>query len=70
MAKQSGTTKAKESSKSTKTAFSKGDMAVYPAHGVGCIESIESQEINGDTMNFYMMKIIENGMVIMINPQL
>jgi CarD family transcriptional regulator len=46
--------------------FSKGDLAVYPAHGVGCIESIESKEINGQNMNFYMMKIIENGMVIMI----
>ena len=46
--------------------FSKGDLAVYPAHGVGYIESIESKEINGDTMNFYMMKIVENGMVIMI----
>ncbi len=49
-----------------KTEFSKGDLAVYPAHGVGYIESIESKEINGDTMNFYMMKIVENGMVIMI----
>lgn len=46
--------------------FAKGDLAVYPAHGVGCIEAIESKEINGDTMNFYMMKIVENGMVIMI----
>jgi CarD family transcriptional regulator len=46
--------------------FSQGDLAVYPAHGVGYIESIESKEINGDTMNFYMMKIVENGMVIMI----
>jgi len=51
---------------STKKEFFKGDLAVYPAHGVGCIESIESKEINGDTMNFYMMKIVENGMVIMI----
>ncbi|MCA1794256.1 MAG: CarD family transcriptional regulator [Desulfotignum sp.] len=51
---------------SIKKAFAKGDLAVYPAHGVGCIESIESKEINGDTMNFYMMKIVENGMVIMI----
>ncbi|MCK5349729.1 MAG: CarD family transcriptional regulator, partial [Desulfobacula sp.] len=51
---------------STKKEFSKGDLAVYPAHGVGYIESIESKEINGDTMNFYMMKIVENGMVIMI----
>ncbi len=49
-----------------KKEFSKGDLAVYPAHGVGYIESIESKEINGDTMNFYMMKIVENGMVIMI----
>ncbi len=49
-----------------KTEFLKGDLAVYPAHGVGYIESIESKEINGDTMNFYMMKIVENGMVIMI----
>ncbi len=51
---------------STKTEFFKGDLAVYPAHGVGCIESIESKEINGENMNFYMMKIVENGMVIMI----
>ena len=49
-----------------KKEFEKGDLAVYPAHGVGYIESIESKEINGDTMNFYMMKIVENGMVIMI----
>ena len=51
---------------STKKEFLKGDLAVYPAHGVGYIESIESKEINGDTLNFYMMKIVENGMVIMI----
>ena len=61
----SKTTKAKKSS-TIKKEFSEGDLAVYPAHGVGCIESIESKQINGDTMNFYMMKIIENGMVIMI----
>ena len=65
MGANSKTTKAKESS-STKKEFSEGDLAVYPAHGVGCIESIESKQINGDTMNFYMMKIVENGMVIMI----
>jgi len=49
-----------------KCEFHEGDLAVYPAHGVGCIESIESKEINGENMNFYMMKIVENGMVIMI----
>ena len=65
MGANSKTTKAKKSS-TIKKEFSEGDLAVYPAHGVGCIESIESKQINGDTMNFYMMKIVENGMVIMI----
>jgi CarD family transcriptional regulator len=46
--------------------FNVGDLAVYPAHGVGRIESIEKREINGQAMTFYIMKILENGMVIMI----
>ena len=46
--------------------FAPGDLAVYPAHGVGQIESIESREINGEEMKFYIMKILENSMVIMI----
>lgn len=66
MAEKSGKKVAKATQTSTKKEFAKGDLAVYPAHGVGYIESIESQEINGDTMNFYMMKIVENGMMIMI----
>lgn len=66
MGEESGKTMANAKNTSTKKEFSKGDLAVYPAHGVGYIESIESQEINGDTMNFYMMKIVENGMMIMI----
>lgn len=46
--------------------FNVGDLAVYPAHGVGRIESIESRVINGETHDFYIMKILENAMVIMI----
>jgi CarD family transcriptional regulator len=46
--------------------FEVGDLAVYPAHGVGKIEAIESRVVNGETHDFYIMKIIENGMVIMI----
>ncbi len=49
-----------------KKEFIKGDIAVYPAHGVGYIKSIENKVINGENMSFYMMKIVENGMVIMI----
>lgn len=46
--------------------FHAGDLAVYPAHGVGRIESVESRVVNGEKHNFYIMKVLENGMVIMI----
>jgi CarD family transcriptional regulator len=46
--------------------FHVGDLAVYPAHGVGKIQAIESRVVNGEEHNFYIMKVIENGMVIMI----
>lgn len=46
--------------------FQVGDLAVYPAHGVGRIESIETRVVNGEKHDFYIMKVIENGMVIMI----
>jgi len=46
--------------------FRVGDLAVYPAHGVGKIEAIESKVINGEKHDFYIMKVIENNMVIMI----
>jgi CarD family transcriptional regulator len=46
--------------------FKVGDLAVYPAHGVGRIESIESREISGEKQDFYIMKILDNNMTIMI----
>lgn len=46
--------------------FRVGDLAVYPAHGVGRIDAIECKVVNGETHDFYIMKILENGMVIMI----
>lgn len=46
--------------------FKVGDLAVYPAHGVGLIEAIEEKEIGGYTLVFYIMKILENDMKIMI----
>lgn len=49
--------------------FKKGDLAVYPAHGVGVIERIESQEISGSSQDFYVMRILENDMIIMIPTQ-
>jgi CarD family transcriptional regulator len=46
--------------------FKVGDLAVYPAQGVGRIEAIETREIAGKEQNFYIMKILENNMIIMI----
>jgi len=46
--------------------FQVGNLAVYPAHGVGRIEAIEQRTINGEIHDFYIMKILENNMVIMI----
>ncbi len=47
-------------------AFKIGDMAVYPAHGVGEITAIQQRKIGGKERAFYILKIIENGMKIMI----
>jgi CarD family transcriptional regulator len=49
--------------------FKIGDLAVYPAHGVGIIERIESQEISGSSQDFYVMRILDNNMIIMIPTQ-
>jgi CarD family transcriptional regulator len=46
--------------------FNIGDLAVYPAHGVGVIEKIEAQEISGCQQDFYVMRILDNNMIIMI----
>jgi len=49
--------------------FKPGDLAVYPAHGVGVIERVESQEISGCRQDFYVMRILDNNMIIMIPTQ-
>jgi CarD family transcriptional regulator len=46
--------------------FRVGDLAVYPAHGVGQIQAIENRVVNGEQHNFYILRVLENGMVIMI----
>jgi len=46
--------------------FKVGDLAVYPAHGVGVIERVESREVSGSSQDFYVMRILENDMIIMI----
>lgn len=66
MAKKASNVIIKEEEETGIKTFQIGDLAVYPAHGVGRIESIESRTINGEKHNFYILKILENSMVIMI----
>jgi CarD family transcriptional regulator len=63
-----GDKKAKESKKikAVIKTFDVGDLAVYPAHGVGKIQAIESRVVNGEKHDFYIMKVLENNMLIMI----
>jgi len=56
----------KDAAKPKTKRFKIGDLAVYPAHGVGRIEAIETRVVNGEEHDFYIMKILENNMVIMI----
>jgi CarD family transcriptional regulator len=46
--------------------FGVGDKAVYPAHGVAEIVGVETKEIGGNKQTFYILKILETGMKIMI----
>ena len=46
--------------------FDIGDKAVYPSHGVGVIEAIESKAISGREQLFFILRIFDNGMTIMI----
>ncbi len=48
--------------------FQIGDKAVYPGHGVGVIEAIETRRISGKEQSFYILRFVDNGMTIMV-PQ-
>jgi CarD family transcriptional regulator len=46
--------------------FEIGQLAVYPAHGVGKIESIQERSVSGNPENFYIMRLLDSDMIIMI----
>lgn len=48
------------------SSFKVGDKAVHPAHGVGEVTAIEQREMAGTTNNFYVLKILETGMKVMV----
>ncbi|MBI5327405.1 MAG: CarD family transcriptional regulator [Deltaproteobacteria bacterium] len=47
--------------------FKIGDIAVYPGHGVGSIESVEAKKISGgENQKFYIMRVLGSGATIMV----
>jgi CarD family transcriptional regulator len=46
--------------------FNLGEYVVCPGHGVGQICSVETKELNGEMKSFYIIKVISNGMKIMV----
>jgi CarD family transcriptional regulator len=46
--------------------FTVGDKAVYPGHGVAEITDVETREISGASMVFYVLRVLENDMKVMV----
>ncbi len=46
--------------------FKVGEKVVYPAHGVGVIESLQVRNVSGTQKKFYMLRIVDTEMTIMI----
>ncbi len=46
--------------------FKVGDKAVHPSHGVGEVTAIEEREIGGTRAKFYILRILDNGMKVMV----
>jgi CarD family transcriptional regulator len=46
--------------------FKIGDYAVCPGHGVGQITDIEEKDLGGEIKSFYIIKILANGMTVMV----
>lgn len=46
--------------------YSIGDCIAHPMHGAGVIDRVESKKVNGQTRDYYVMKIPVGGMLVMI----
>ena len=46
--------------------FQIGQLAVYPAHGVGVIEAVQERDVSGSAEKFYIMRLMDSDMIIMI----
>jgi CarD family transcriptional regulator len=46
--------------------FKIGDYAVCPGHGVGQVCDVEEKVVGEQTMSFYILKVLANGMTVMV----
>ncbi|NLN26867.1 MAG: CarD family transcriptional regulator [Firmicutes bacterium] len=46
--------------------FNIGDRVVYPMHGAGIIEAVETQEVLGEKQQYYVMRLPIGDMKVMI----
>ncbi len=46
--------------------FKIGDYAVCPGHGVGQVTDIEERDLGGSKQYFYIIRILANGMTVMV----
>src|SRR5262245_60658466 len=51
---------------SMRMTFKIGQMAVYPAHGVVEVIGVDAKQIAGAPFLFYVLRVVENGMQIMV----
>ena len=47
-----------------RTLFEIGSWVVYPSHGVGQLTSIDKIEVNGETMEFYVILFQKNKLLL------
>ena len=46
--------------------FQVGDKAVYPAQGVAEVVGIDSKEISGNVHKFYVLRVLDSDMRILV----
>lgn len=46
--------------------FNVGDKVVYPGHGVAEITGVEAREISDTKLEFYVLRVLENNMKVMV----
>ncbi|MDQ3034595.1 MAG: CarD family transcriptional regulator [Myxococcota bacterium] len=46
--------------------FKVGEKAVHPHHGVGEVTAVETKEIAGHKKMFYILRIVDSGMKVMV----